>query len=95
VHKKKEGSVVGFEDAEPIFPEDLLEMECDVLIPVALENQVTNENAENIKAKIIGEAANGPTTPKADRILFDRGILVLPDILANAGGVSVLYFEWV
>lgn len=94
-HKKKTGSVVGFPGTEPISNEELLELECDVLIPAALENQITSRNANNIKAKIIGEAANGPTTPDADPILYERGIFVIPDILANAGGVTVSYFEWV
>jgi glutamate dehydrogenase (NAD(P)+) len=94
-HKAKTGSVVGFPEAENCTNEELLELECDVLIPAALEEVITEENAGRIKAKLIAEAANGPTTPEADRILFDRGITVAPDILANAGGVTVSYFEWV
>jgi glutamate dehydrogenase (NAD(P)+) len=75
--------------------EELLELGCDILIPAALENQITHKNAPKIKTKIIAEGANGPTTPEADEILYDRGIFVVPDILANAGGVTVSYFEWV
>jgi glutamate dehydrogenase (NAD(P)+) len=94
-HKDKTGSVAGFPGAKPIASEEVLELECDVLVPAALENQITLANAERIKARIVAEAANGPTTPGADRILFEKGILVIPDILANAGGVTVSYFEWV
>jgi len=94
-HKAKTGSVVGFHEAENVTNEQLLVLQCDVLVPAALEEVITHENAGNIKAKLIAEAANGPTTPEADRILFDRGIVVVPDILANAGGVTVSYFEWV
>ncbi len=94
-HKAKTGSVARFPGAKPIASEDLLELECDVLIPAALENQITLANADRIKAKIVAEAANGPTTPGADRILHEKGIFLIPDILANAGGVTVSYFEWV
>ena len=94
-HKKKTGSVTGFAGAKAISSDAVLELECDVLVPAALENQITLANAHRVKAKIIAEAANGPTTPGADQILHDRGILVIPDILANAGGVTVSYFEWV
>lgn len=93
--KAETGSVVGFPAADAISNEDLLVVDCDVLIPAALEGQITAENASDVKAWLIAEAANGPTTPEADEILYDRGITVLPDILANAGGVTVSYFEWV
>jgi glutamate dehydrogenase (NAD(P)+) len=85
----------GFPGGEPISNEELLEIDCDVLVPAALENVITRKNAGNIKAKIIAEGANGPTTAKADQILEDKGVFVIPDILANAGGVTVSYFEWV
>ncbi len=94
-HKHKTGSVVRFPGAKPIANGEVLELECDVLIPAALENQITLANADRVKAKIVAEAANGPSTPAADRILHEKGVLVVPDILANAGGVTVSYFEWV
>ena len=94
-HKAETGSVVGFTGGERIGNRELLEYECEVLVPAALEKVITAENAPRICAKIVAEAANGPTLPEADKILFERGIMVLPDILANAGGVSVSYFEWV
>lgn len=94
-YKSANGSVVGFPEADSISNMELLELPCDILVPAALENQITAENAPRIKARMIAEAANGPTTPDADSILYDRGVLVLPDILANAGGVTVSYFEWV
>jgi glutamate dehydrogenase/leucine dehydrogenase len=94
-HKKKTGSVVGFPGTKEISNSDLLELEVDILIPAALENQILAENAPRIKAKIVGEGANGPTTPEADEILFKNGVFVVPDILANAGGVTVSYMEWV
>jgi glutamate dehydrogenase/leucine dehydrogenase len=94
-HKKKTGSVKGFPGTKPISNEEILELKVDVLLPCALENVITKENADKIKAKISGEGANGPTTFEADAILWKNGVLVLPDILANAGGVTVSYFEWV
>ena len=93
--KQKKGTVVGLSDTQKISNEQLLTTPCEILVPAALENQITQSNAHLIQAKIIAEAANGPTTPGADRILFKNGIMVLPDILANAGGVTVSYFEWV
>lgn len=93
--KREHGTVVGFPGTEPISNAELLELPCDVLIPAALENVITERNAERIGARIVAEAANGPTTPEADAILFRRGIFVIPDILCNAGGVTVSYFEWV
>jgi len=94
-YKQKSGAVKGFPKSKEVSNKELLELECDILVPAAYENQITHENANNIKAKVIVEAANGPTTPDADEILFKRGMLVVPDILANAGGVTVSYFEWV
>ncbi len=94
-HKKKTGSVVNYDGTRTITNDELLELECDFLIPAALENQITEKNANNIKAKVIVEGANGPTTPEADKILYERKIIVAPDILANAGGVTVSYLEWV
>jgi glutamate dehydrogenase (NAD(P)+) len=94
-HKKKTGSVVGFAGATAVSNQAILEIPCDVLIPAALENQITAENAAKIKTKIVAEAANGPTTPEADEVLFANGAMVIPDILCNAGGVTVSYFEWV
>jgi glutamate dehydrogenase (NAD(P)+) len=88
-------SLEGYPDADPISNEELLMLDVDVLAPCAKEDQITAKNADRIKAKIISEGANGPTTPKADKILADAGCLVIPDILANAGGVTVSYFEWV
>jgi glutamate dehydrogenase (NAD(P)+) len=93
--KKEHGTVVGFPGATEISNAELLEVECDVLIPAALENQITPDNAGRVKARIVAEAANGPTTPEADDILHDRGVFMIPDILCNAGGVTVSYFEWV
>lgn len=94
-HKHETGSVVDFGDTERISNEDLLPLPCDILIPAALENQIRADNAADIRAQFVVEAANGPTTSRADQILFERGIPVLPDILANAGSVTVSYFEWV
>jgi len=93
--KQETGSVAGFSGGDKMTNKEVLECECDVLVPAALEKVITAENAPRIRAKVIAEAANGPTLPEADDILFDRGIMVLPDILANAGGVTVSYFEWV
>ncbi len=94
-HKRKSGSVVGLAGTEEISNDELLALECDVLIPAALENQIRADNAATVRAKLIVEAANGPTTPAADEILTGNGVVVLPDILANSGGVTVSYFEWV
>jgi glutamate dehydrogenase/leucine dehydrogenase len=94
-HKTKTGTVAGVTGTRVITNEELLALECDILIPAALENQIRRDNAPAVRARLIGEAANGPTTPAADQILFGRGIPVLPDILANSGGVCVSYFEWV
>lgn len=93
--KREHGTVVGLPGSRTVTNSDLLELECDVLIPAALENQIRQDNAVRVRARLIVEAANGPTTPAADRILAAAGIPVLPDILANAGGVTVSYFEWV
>ncbi len=94
-HKEKTGSVVGFPESESISNEELLELDVDLLIPAALEGVITGDNASNIKAKILCELANGPTTPEADDILYNNGVHVIPDFLANAGGVTVSYFEMV
>jgi len=94
-HKNKTGSVVGYPGTKQISNAELLELDVDILIPAALENQLLAENAPRIKAKIVGEGANGPTTPEADEILYKNGVFVVPDILANAGGVTVSYMEWV
>jgi glutamate dehydrogenase/leucine dehydrogenase len=93
--KEKTGTVVGYPEADPLpNSEDLLSLPCDILIPAALENAITGENAPRVHAKIIAEAANGPLTPDADKILFEKGVFIIPDILCNAGGVTVSYFEW-
>jgi len=94
-YKAEQGHLQGFPGTDSVTNAELLELECDILIPAALENQITERNAANIKAKIVAEGANGPTTPAADRILHENGVFVIPDILANAGGVTVSYFEWV
>ena len=93
-HKEKTGSVTGFPGSKSITNEEVLETDCTILIPAALENQITGKNAANIKAKLVAEAANGPTTPEADDVLYKKQIMVIPDILANGGGVTVSYFEW-
>ena len=93
--KQEHGTVVGFPRADGVTNQEILEIDCDILVPAALENQITRQNAPRIKARVIAEAANGPTTPEADQILFERGIFLIPDILCNAGGVTVSYFEWV
>jgi glutamate dehydrogenase/leucine dehydrogenase len=87
--------VDGFPESEPILPQELLALGCDILVPAALENTIHEENAGTIRARIVAEAANGPVMPAADRILESKGIFVIPDILCNAGGVTVSYFEWV
>ena len=94
-HSKEHGTLKGLPNTEAVTNAELLELPCDVLVPAALENQLTGRNASRVKARLIIEAANGPTTPDADHIFNDRGIPVVPDILANAGGVTVSYFEWV
>ncbi len=94
-YKGEHSSLVGFPGGESVTNPELLELPCDILIPAALENQLNGDNARRVKASIVAEAANGPTNPDADKVFFDRGIFVLPDVLANAGGVTVSYFEWV
>ncbi len=94
-HVKESGSVVGFPGAEAVSNNDLLEQPCDILLPAATGSQIREDNADRIRARIVVEGANGPTTPEADVILRNRGVVVIPDILANAGGVVVSYFEWV
>ncbi len=94
-YKKKNGSVINLPDSQPITNEELLELDVDILIPAALEDVITKDNAKSIKAKLVAEGANGPTTPEADDILFHNGTTLIPDILANSGGVSTSYLEWV
>lgn len=94
-HKDEAGVLTGFAEADDIGAGEIVELDCDILIPAALENTLTSHNADRIKATLIAEGANGPTTPEADEIIHDRGITLLPDIYANAGGVTVSYFEWV
>jgi len=92
---KNTRSFEGYEGVETVSNHDLLELDCDVLVPAATENQITSHNADRIKCKVLAEGANGPTTARADEILHKKGVFVVPDILANAGGVTVSYFEWV
>jgi glutamate dehydrogenase (NAD(P)+) len=92
---KADGSVAGMPGTTSISNRDLLELDCDILIPAALENQITAENAPRIRARIVAEGANGPVTPAADRVLFEKDVFLIPDVLCNAGGVTVSYFEWV
>ena len=94
-HKRETSSVVGYPDADTITNAELLEIACDILVPAALEKQITGENAPRVQTKIVAEAANGPTEPEADKVFNERGVFVIPDILCNAGGVTVSYFEWV
>ncbi|MGH2357306.1 MAG: Glu/Leu/Phe/Val family dehydrogenase [Candidatus Limnocylindria bacterium] len=93
--KREHGTVVGFPGTTDVTNREILEVDCEILVPAALENQITRENAPRIAARVVAEAANGPTTPEADVILYDRGVFLIPDILCNAGGVTVSYFEWV
>jgi glutamate dehydrogenase/leucine dehydrogenase len=94
-HKEQAGSVQGFQGCKDITNEELLQTQCDVLIPAAMENQITCDNVDKIRARLVAEAANGPTSPAADKALHEKGIWLIPDILANCGGVTVSYFEWV
>jgi glutamate dehydrogenase (NAD(P)+) len=94
-YRARHGTVQGFLEADTITNEELFELPCDILVPAAVEGQITSRNAPYIKARVVAEAANGPTSPEADEILYENGCFVLPDILANAGGVTVSYFEWV
>jgi len=94
-HKQEQGSVLNFRQSQNIGVQDVLEIPCDILIPAATEGVITAANADRVQARIVAEAANGPTTPEADEILYKKGTIVIPDILANAGGVTVSYFEWV
>jgi len=94
-YSRQNKTIDGFPGGEPIDNEQLFALDVDILVPAALENQISEENASVIKAKIVAEGANGPTTPEAHRQLHERGVFVIPDILANAGGVTTSYFEWV
>jgi glutamate dehydrogenase (NAD(P)+) len=93
--RKEHGTIMGFSEADPITNADLIAMLCDCLIPAAMEDQINRSNAATVRARMVAEGANGPTTPDADRVLNEKGIVVIPDILCNAGGVVVSYFEWV
>jgi glutamate dehydrogenase/leucine dehydrogenase len=93
-YKKEKGSLAGLEGTKEISIKEFFALDVDVIIPAALENQITKDNANDIKAKIVLELANGPSTPEADEIMFNKGIMLVPDVLANAGGVTVSYFEW-
>jgi glutamate dehydrogenase (NAD(P)+) len=92
---QEHGALKGFRNADPLTNEELLALPVTVLVPAALENQITMRNAADIKARVVTEAANGPVTPEADEVLLDNGVFLIPDVLANAGGVTVSYFEWV
>jgi glutamate dehydrogenase (NAD(P)+) len=92
---RKNATLIGFQGHDTITNEELLAMDCDILVPAAMENAIHRDNAGGVKAKILAEGANGPVTPIADEILKDKGVFIIPDILANAGGVTVSYFEWV
>jgi glutamate dehydrogenase (NAD(P)+) len=94
-YSQEHKTIAGFSGGDPLTNEELFKLDVDVLIPAALENQITVDNAKDIKAKLIVEGANGPTTPEADNMIHERGGFIVPDILANAGGVTVSYFEWV
>lgn len=94
-HLQKNGTLDGYADPSQVSNNELLELECDILAPCALQNQITDQNAPYLKCKMLAEGANGPTSLEADKILWDRNIFVLPDILGNAGGVTVSYFEWI
>jgi glutamate dehydrogenase (NAD(P)+) len=94
-HKQEHGALTGLANAEAVTNEELVELPCDILAPCALEQVVTEQNADRVQASVICEGANGPVTPAGDAILEDKGVVILPDILANAGGVVVSYFEWV